>query len=61
MVKDYKLVFGVIVFVQNLLLVIHCNGPGQFGITANLISCKTYYLFVDGCSEDVCDFTITTI
>lgn len=37
-----------------------CNGPGQFALTANLIACKTYYLFVDGCSEDICDFTITT-
>ncbi len=38
----------------------NCTGPGQFTITASLTACKTYYLFVDGCSGDVCDFTITT-
>lgn len=38
----------------------NCNGPGQFTITANLTACKTYYIFVDGCSGDVCDFTIAT-
>ncbi len=38
----------------------NCTGPGQFTITAQLTACKTYYLFVDGCSGDVCDFTITT-
>ncbi|MBK6824240.1 MAG: hypothetical protein IPG87_15155 [Saprospiraceae bacterium] len=30
----------------------------QFQVT--LMRCKTYYLFVDGCSGDVCDFTLTT-
>lgn len=29
-------------------------------IIANLTPCKTYYLWVDGCSGDVCDFTINT-
>lgn len=29
-------------------------------ITINLTACKTYYLWVDGCSGDVCDFTINT-
>ena len=38
----------------------NCFGPGQFTLTASLTACKTYYLFVDGCSGDVCDFTITT-
>ncbi|MBK8406289.1 MAG: hypothetical protein IPL25_20190 [Saprospiraceae bacterium] len=37
-----------------------CNGPGSFTISGNLTACKTYYLFVDGCSGDVCDFTLTT-
>lgn len=27
---------------------------------ATLIPCKTYYLWVDGCSGDICDFTINT-
>lgn len=38
----------------------NCNGPGQFTITANLTACKSYYMFVDGCVGDICDFTITT-
>ncbi|MBK9717294.1 MAG: T9SS type A sorting domain-containing protein [Saprospiraceae bacterium] len=38
----------------------NCTGPGQFTITATLTACKNYYFFVDGCSGDVCDFTITT-
>ncbi|MBL0262206.1 MAG: hypothetical protein IPQ10_14375 [Saprospiraceae bacterium] len=37
-----------------------CAGPGTITITANLTPCKTYYLFVDGCSGDVCDFCLTT-
>jgi len=37
-----------------------CNGGGSFTITAYLTPCKTYYLFVDGCSGDVCQFTLTT-
>ena len=37
-----------------------CNGPGTYTLTGNLKRCKTYYLFVDGCSGDVCDFTLTT-
>jgi uncharacterized repeat protein (TIGR01451 family) len=38
----------------------NCTGPGQYTITANLIACKTYYLFIDGCDGAVCDFTITS-
>ncbi|MBK6573527.1 MAG: hypothetical protein IPG21_13820 [Saprospiraceae bacterium] len=37
-----------------------CNGAGTFTLSGNLTPCKTYYLFVDGCSGDICDFTITT-
>lgn len=29
-------------------------------INANLEACKTYYLWIDGCSGAVCDFTINT-
>ena len=37
-----------------------CAGPGTVSITANLTPCKIYYLFVDGCSGDVCYFTLST-
>ncbi|HRI01456.1 MAG TPA: gliding motility-associated C-terminal domain-containing protein [Saprospiraceae bacterium] len=37
-----------------------CNGSGSFTLTANLVPCKTYYLFIDGCSGDVCNFTLST-
>ncbi len=37
-----------------------CTGPGSKTACGVLKPCKTYYLFVDGCSGDVCDFTITT-
>ncbi|MFN8281038.1 MAG: hypothetical protein U0V49_12240 [Saprospiraceae bacterium] len=37
-----------------------CQGPGKYQICGNLEPCKTYYLFVDGCSGDVCDFTLRT-
>ncbi|MBK9272564.1 MAG: gliding motility-associated C-terminal domain-containing protein [Saprospiraceae bacterium] len=37
-----------------------CNGPGSFTLSGNLQACKTYYLFVDGCSGDVCDFCLST-
>lgn len=29
-------------------------------VNVNLIACKTYYLWVDGCSGDICDFTLHT-
>jgi len=38
----------------------NCTGAGQFTVNADFQACKLYYLFVDGCSGDVCDFTITT-
>ncbi|MBL0235945.1 MAG: T9SS type A sorting domain-containing protein [Saprospiraceae bacterium] len=37
-----------------------CNGLGTYSISATLNPCKTYYLFVDGCNGDVCDYTIQT-
>lgn len=37
-----------------------CNSSAQYKICAAFDPCKTYYLFVDGCSGDVCDFTIST-
>jgi len=37
-----------------------CANPGLYSFTANLIACKTYYLFVDGCNGDVCDFCLAT-
>lgn len=40
---------------------IPCVPPGSVQvINAHLKACKTYYLWVDGCSGDVCDFTINT-
>ncbi|MCC6815420.1 MAG: T9SS type A sorting domain-containing protein [Saprospiraceae bacterium] len=38
----------------------NCNGPGKKTACGNLEPCKTYYLFVDGCTGDVCNFTINT-
>ncbi len=37
-----------------------CNGPSVKSFCVDLKPCRTYYLFVDGCSGDVCDFTINT-
>lgn len=37
-----------------------CTGPGSKIVCGNLTACKTYYLFVDGCTGDVCDITINT-
>ncbi|MBK9108252.1 MAG: T9SS type A sorting domain-containing protein [Saprospiraceae bacterium] len=40
---------------------IPCVPPGSVEvIEVNLIACKTYYLWVDGCSGDICDFTLST-
>jgi len=36
-----------------------CNGPGNYTLSGNLTPCKTYFLFVDGCSGDVCDFCLS--
>ncbi len=38
-----------------------CIPPGSVQVaTATLTPCKTYYLWVDGCSGDICDFTLNT-
>ncbi|MEP7197914.1 MAG: T9SS type A sorting domain-containing protein [Saprospiraceae bacterium] len=37
-----------------------CTGPGNKVLCAVFSPCKTYYLFIDGCSGDVCDFTMST-
>ncbi len=37
-----------------------CNGPGSYTLSGNLMPCKIYYLFVDGCNGDVCEFCLTT-
>jgi hypothetical protein len=29
-------------------------------VNVNLVPCKTYYLWVDGCGGDICDFTLNT-
>lgn len=40
---------------------IPCIPPNSVSaITIDLKPCKTYYLWVDGCSGDICDFTINT-
>lgn len=40
---------------------IPCVPPGSVEvISAHLKACKTYYLWVDGCSGDICDFTLNT-
>lgn len=40
---------------------IPCAAPNSSTtLKAKLTACKTYYLWVDGCSGDVCDFTIST-
>ena len=38
-----------------------CNTATDLSIMAMLEPCKKYYFFVDGCSQDVCDFTISTV
>jgi len=37
-----------------------CGGPSTYAISANLTACKIYYLFINGCSGDVCNFCLTT-
>ncbi len=40
---------------------IPCIPPNSVSVSqANLKPCKTYYLWVDGCSGDICDFTLNT-
>lgn len=37
-----------------------CTGaPGSYTILANLEACKYYYLFVDGCGGDICNYTLS--
>lgn len=39
-----------------------CVSPGGSAmISASLQKCVSYYLWVDGCNGDVCDFTISTV
>jgi hypothetical protein len=39
----------------------NCNGNGgSITVNAFFIPCKIYYLWVDGCNGDVCNFTFTT-
>ncbi|MFZ1422196.1 MAG: hypothetical protein WAS55_00110 [Saprospiraceae bacterium] len=41
---------------------IPCAPPNSVQtINASLTPCKTYYFWIDGCSADLCDFTINTI
>lgn len=35
-----------------------CN-TGTFSLSGQTIACETYYVWVDGCNSDVCDYTIT--
>lgn len=38
-----------------------CAGTsGSFTITAHLDPCREYYLFVDGCNGDICNYSLTT-
>ncbi|MBK9270415.1 MAG: T9SS type A sorting domain-containing protein [Saprospiraceae bacterium] len=37
-----------------------CGGLNEFLLTAQLESCKVYYMFVNGCNGDVCDFCLLT-
>jgi hypothetical protein len=40
---------------------IPCIPPNSISVvSANLTPCKTYFLWVDGCSGDICDFTLNT-
>jgi len=40
---------------------IPCIPPNSTStVNVNLTACKTYYLWVDGCSGDICDFTLHT-
>lgn len=40
---------------------IPCMPPNSVEvINVKLVPCRTYYLWVDGCSSDICDFTLNT-
>lgn len=36
-----------------------CNGAGIYTLSANLKACTKYYLFIDGCNGDVCQYCLT--
>lgn len=38
----------------------NCSGPGIKQLCGELSPCKTYYLFIDGCTGDVCDIRLNT-
>ncbi|MCC6815670.1 MAG: hypothetical protein IT267_04605 [Saprospiraceae bacterium] len=46
--------------VDTVICNISCQSQTSISIQANLIPCKKYYFFVDGCTGDVCDFVLTT-
>lgn len=62
--KDSGLQYGIYTDCSFVDLVACDNScgrnPGIKTICADLTPCKTYYLFIDGCFGDVCDFTINT-
>lgn len=37
-----------------------CIKKGTYQITESLTACKTYYLYIEGCDGDICDFIIHT-
>ncbi|MFZ1514983.1 MAG: T9SS type A sorting domain-containing protein [Saprospiraceae bacterium] len=47
-------------FSENVVCDPSCNGPGKKSFSAVLEPFKLYYMFVDGCEADVCDFIIKT-
>jgi hypothetical protein len=38
----------------------NCSFGGSITISGNLVPCKTYYLWVDGCNGDICTFNLST-
>ena len=36
-----------------------CSSGGTIGISGFLLPCKTYYLWIDGCNQDVCSFSLS--
>ncbi len=54
-------IYGDCDCVDTVACVFSClKANSTYQICADLVPCKTYYLFVDGCSGDVCDFTLAT-
>ncbi|MBK6701615.1 MAG: hypothetical protein IPG55_17390 [Saprospiraceae bacterium] len=37
-----------------------CINKGTFRISESLTACKTYFLYIEGCDADICDFIIHT-